>query len=119
MNKTADSLITKHETNCGIYLNNNLQTFVNNLHKEKVAMTAQGYVNIANLFIWLNHDCKVRVTMADIRHIVEYDLKARYKIMNGQICAVNVHSSNLPYMTFDPMTIKLGAIQGIWCMKRT
>jgi len=117
MIKTADSFVNTHETNCGIYLNINLQTLVSKrmchllrhaAHTEKVDMTAQGYVNIADLVMWLNHDIKIQVTMADIRHIVEHDLKARHKIMNGQICAVNGHSLSLPLITFYPYDHKIG-----------
>jgi len=43
----------------------------------------------------------VHVTIADITRIVQHDLKSRYKIVNGQICAVNGHSLSLPLMTFE------------------
>jgi len=70
----ADSLINSSintdETDCCIYLNNNLQTLVSKrmchllkhaAHTEKVSMTAQGYVDIADLITWLNRDEKVQV----------------------------------------------------------
>jgi len=75
---------------------------------EKVAMTSQGYVDIADLIKCLDHDNKVQVTMADITCIKELDLKARYKILNGQICAENGHSLSLPLMTFEPYNYKIG-----------
>jgi len=75
---------------------------------ERVDMTPQGYVNIADLIKWLYHDIKVHVTMADITHIAEYDLKARYRLVNGQICAVNGHSLSLPLLTFKPYNHRIG-----------
>jgi len=75
---------------------------------EKVAMTAQGSVNITDLIKWLYHDIKVHVTMADITHIAQHDLKAQYKIVNGKICAVNGHSLSLPLMIFKPYKHKIG-----------
>jgi len=130
MSKSADSLINTCEHDDGIYLNSNLQTFVSKrmshlfghaVATKKVAMTSQGYVNIADLIKWLDHDNKVQVTMADITHIVEHDLKARYNIVNGQICAVNGHSLSLLLMTFDPYNHKIGDhtryLVHIWCIK--
>jgi len=69
---------------------------------ERVAMSPQGYVNITDLIKWLRHDIKVLVTMEDIKQIAQHDLKAWYKIVNGQLCAVNGHSLSLPLMTFEP-----------------
>jgi len=111
------AMLTTNEHNCGVYLTDNLQTLVSKRMShllrhaaatEKVAMTAQGYVNIADLIKWLHHEIKVHVTMADITHIVQHDLKARYKIVNGQICAVNGHSLNLPLITFETYNHKIG-----------
>jgi len=112
MGESADSLLNTEESDCCIYLNNNLQTLLSKRMSyllghaaatEKVAMAAQGYVTVnkADLFKWLHHDIKVQVTMADITHIAKHNLKARYKIVNRQICAVNGHSLSLPLMTFE------------------
>jgi len=117
MSESADSLINTVESDCCSYLNDNLQTLgskrMSHLLRhsattEKVALTSQGYLNIAHLFKWLYRDIKVHITMADITNIVENDVKARYKIVNGQICAVNGHSLSLPLMTFDPYNHKIG-----------
>jgi len=57
--------ITNEEHNCVIYLTDNLQTLVSKRMShllrhtaatEKVAMTSQGYVNMADLIKWLYHD---------------------------------------------------------------
>jgi len=123
MSESADSLINyslinTDEAECSIYLNNNLQTLVckkichllrHAAHTENVAMTAQGYVDIADLITWLNRDIKVQVTLADITDIVEHDLKARYKILIGQICAVNGNSLSLPLLIFEPYNHKIGS----------
>jgi len=114
---TTMPITNKHD--CDIYLTDNLQTLMSKRMShllrhaavtEKVAMTGHGYVDIADLKKWLYRDIKVHVTMADITHIAEYDLKARYKIVNGQICAVNGHSLSLPLMIFVPYNHRIGGI---------
>jgi len=112
INESADLLLHSarpitNEHNC--YLTDNLQTLVSKRMSyllrhaattEKVVMTSQGNVNIVDLIKWLYQDIKVHVTMADIMRIVQEELKARYKILNGQICAVNGHTLSLPLMKF-------------------
>jgi len=85
MSESADSLInTSGHNNC--YLTDNLQTLVSKRMSyllrhaaaaEKVAMTPQGYVDIADIIKWLQYDIKVQVTMTDITHIAQHNLKAR------------------------------------------
>jgi len=74
---------------------------------EKVAMSPQAFVKITDLIEWLLLDMKIEVTMDNIKHIVELDLKGRFKVANGQICAVNGHSLSLPLMTFAPYNHKI------------
>jgi len=89
---TAMPITNEHNNNC--YLTDNLQTLMrqrmshllrHSAATDKVAMTSQGYLNIVDLIKWLYSDIKVHVTMADITNIAEHDVKARYKIVNGQI----------------------------------
>jgi len=89
--ESADAVInaampTTNENNWGIYLTDNLQTLVSKwvshllrhaAATEKVAMTAQGNMDIADLIKWLHHDIKVQLTMADITQIAQHDLKQK------------------------------------------
>jgi len=70
-------------------------------------MSPQGFVKITDLIEWLLHDMKIVVTVDNIKHIVELDLKGRYKVADGQICAVNGHTLSLPLMTFAPYNHKI------------
>jgi len=114
--ESADSLINisrptinTHDFNCSNYLTDDLQTLVSKRMSyllrhgaatEAVAMSSQGYVKLADLIKWQYQDIMVHVCMSDITRIVQQDRKAMYKILNGQICAVNGHSLDLPLMTF-------------------
>jgi len=71
-------------------------------------MSTQGYVKKSNLIKWLYEDIAVHVTGADIAVIVRRDCKARYNIVNGEICAVNGHSLSLPLMTFETYDHRIG-----------
>jgi len=50
----------------------------------------------------------VHVSISDIARIVAQDCKARYNIVEGQICAVNGHSMNLPLMRLPICNEKTG-----------
>jgi len=89
-------------------INYNSPTIRHGTATEMVAMTPQGYVKIAELIKWLYENIKVHVSMSDITRIAQYYLKARYKILNGKICAVNRHSLDLPLMTFPMYSEGIG-----------